>query len=173
MTDPEVSGPLAAGSKPNSAPSAIAQGPQINRLTKRRDFLQCAAAFKAGKTLIGVQARFRDDGMPTIRIGYTATKRVGNAVLRNRAKRRMRALSQALIAEQGFAGCDYVWIARPITPEAEWGQLRDEARSALFQLKRALKRQYEPVPREADGAVPITPSASTRASLVKHTQSKP
>lgn len=143
------------------------------RLTRRRDFLQCATAFKAGKTLIGVQARFRNDGAPVIRVGFTATKRVGNAVLRNRAKRRMRALSQALIAEQGCAGCDYVWIARPVTSEAEWSRLHDEARSALLQLKRALQRQHDQIERDTDGASSIAPPQSERPSDIAHTQSKP
>jgi len=60
-----------------------------------------------------VQARRRDDGEAAgMRVGYTCSKKVGNAVTRNRAKRRLRAVAADILTEQGRDGWDYVLIGR-------------------------------------------------------------
>jgi ribonuclease P protein component len=56
--------------------------------------------------------RDRADGDPAKRIGFTVTKKIGNAVVRNRMKRRFRALARDVIASQGIAGADHVLIGR-------------------------------------------------------------
>ena len=80
-------------------------------MKKRADFLACARALKAPGPGFVLQARPREAAGP-IRIGFTASKKVGNAVARNRAKRRLRALARAILPAQGKPGWDYVLIAR-------------------------------------------------------------
>ncbi|SDJ14491.1 ribonuclease P protein component [Lutimaribacter saemankumensis] len=59
-----------------------------------------------------VQARDRRDGTDAIRVGFTCSKKVGNAVARNRAKRRMREAARAILPSHGRPGWDYVLIGR-------------------------------------------------------------
>lgn len=59
-----------------------------------------------------VQARERQDQTDALRVGYTCSKKVGNAVERNRAKRRLRAIARDVLATRGQAGWDYVLIGR-------------------------------------------------------------
>ncbi len=84
-------------------------------LQHRRDFLAAAKARKAVTDGFILQYRARRDDSDDIRVGFTASKKVGNAVIRNRAKRRMRALANGLLPTCGEAGCDYVLIARKNT----------------------------------------------------------
>ena len=85
-----------------------------------------------------VEARRRDDGGP-VRLGFTATKKIGNAVIRNRAKRRLRAAAAALTPSLALPACDYVFIARDGTPEAPWDSLLDDVGKALIRLRTALE----------------------------------
>jgi len=71
---------------------------------------------------------------PTIGVGFTATKRIGGAVVRNRAKRRLREAARLLLPVHGKAGCDYVFIARQGAAERPWPRLLDDVKSALIRL---------------------------------------
>ena len=77
--------------------------------------------------------RPRDDEDPTMRVGFTVTKKIGNAVVRNRMKRRFRALARETLPEHGIAGADHVLIGRAGGVEREHANLAAE-------LKRALKK---------------------------------
>ena len=81
-----------------------------------------------------VQARDRADGGAVIRAGFTATKRIGNAVVRNRAKRRLREAVRRLLPLHGRCGHDYVFIARGGTAKRPWERLLDDVKSALISL---------------------------------------
>jgi ribonuclease P protein component len=79
--------------------------------------------------------RDRADGDETARVGFTVTKKIGNAVVRNRMKRRLRALSREVLAEQGVAGADHVLIGRAGGIERDYAGLRGELQKALAKVK--------------------------------------
>ena len=87
----------------------------MSTMKARKDFLAAARAKRAHKPGFVLQARQRqgEEPEPTgIRIGYTCSKKVGNAVARNRAKRRLRAVAQDVLPDAGHPGWDYVLIGR-------------------------------------------------------------
>jgi len=77
-----------------------------------------------------------DDHEGSVRAGFTATKKIGNAVVRNRAKRRLREAARLLLPLHGRAGTDYVFIARAATPDRAWPALLDDVETALISLAR-------------------------------------
>ncbi|WP_395613669.1 ribonuclease P protein component [Allosphingosinicella sp.] len=79
--------------------------------------------------------RPRNDGDPAMRLGLTVSKKVGNAVTRNRMKRRFRELARAILPEAGHAGADHVLIGRQNGIERDYALLADELRKALAKLK--------------------------------------
>jgi len=78
----------------------------------------------------------REDGDPTIRYGITVTRKIGNAVVRNRMKRRFRALAAELLPAHGVPGADHVLIGRSGGIERDFGLLREELRKALQKATR-------------------------------------
>jgi ribonuclease P protein component len=133
--------------RPKGAVAPPGQGPQapvgVNptsrplRLKKRAEFLAARKGVRAGRPLVTVEARKRDDP-GAARVGFTATKRIGGAVVRNRAKRRLRAAVDQLVPTLAQPGCDYVFIARQGTSQAPWPSLLDDVRKALLRLRPAL-----------------------------------
>ena len=87
----------------------------MTTLARRRDFLAAARARRQSSPSLTLQARHRaaDEAPDGIRVGYTCSKKVGNAVARNRAKRRLRAAARARHPRPGRSGWDYVLIGRP------------------------------------------------------------
>lgn len=75
--------------------------------------------------------RQRGDGSEVKRIGYTVSKKVGGAVVRNRMKRRFRALAAELLPEAGLAGADHILIGRQSGIERDYASLREELAKAL------------------------------------------
>lgn len=76
--------------------------------------------------------------LPILRVGFTVSRKVGNAVVRNRARRRLRELARMLLPAHGIPGADHVFIARSRDPEAPFGQLRAEVEQALGKAKQRL-----------------------------------
>ena len=71
-----------------------------------------------------------------MRVGFTVTKKIGGAVVRNRMKRRFRALAQEIVPANGFPGSDHVMIGRARGLEREFGLLRSELAKALDGLRK-------------------------------------
>jgi ribonuclease P protein component len=86
----------------------------VSTLKKRADFLRAAKARRVGTPAFLLQARKRreDEEADGIRVGFTCSKKVGNAVARNRAKRRLREIARAVLPLEGRPGWDYVLIGR-------------------------------------------------------------
>jgi ribonuclease P protein component len=80
--------------------------------------------------------RDRKESDSNMRVGFTVTKKIGGAVVRNRMKRRFRALAREIIPAKGFAGADHVMIGRAKGIEREFGLLRAELGQALDRLRK-------------------------------------
>ncbi len=110
-------------------------------LKRRSQFLFVRKGTDYRTRSVVVQARRRptaSDDKTSIGIGLTATKKIGNAVIRNRAKRRLRAAAAALLPQFGVAGTDYVFIARRDTAALAWQRLLDDMEKALVSLASTL-----------------------------------
>ena len=140
--------PQGAGPPPRQGPQApfsLIATPPVRRLKRRAEFLRARQGVSERRKSLVVQARMR--ALPAgghIGEGFTATKRVGNAVIRNRAKRRLRAAAQALLPQYGRPGCDYVFIARRDTATIGWPRLLDDMKSALISLSACLDERSGP-----------------------------
>ncbi|MDW4549748.1 ribonuclease P protein component [Defluviimonas sp. D31] len=134
MTPPEapVQGQIGRGTETPPAVSVCLT------LTKRADFLRAAQARRQGMPGFLLQARQRRENEPggaAIRIGYTCSKKLGNAVARNRAKRRLREIARAVLPTQGQPGWDYVLVGRPeATATRDFALMRADLERALRQI---------------------------------------
>lgn len=120
---------------------------KIQRIRARADFLKAARTglcYKSGILL--VQCRKRDSGcvrsgvQEGLRVGFTASKKVGNAVVRNRCKRRMRAAAELVFKDVTKENVDYVFIARRMMYSAEWSLILRTFKSAVSYLNKNIKR---------------------------------
>ena len=100
-------------------------------LKKRADFLAANAGRRAATPGFVLLVRDRRDEDPQIRVGFTVSKKVGNAVVRNRMKRRFRELAREIVATDGFPGSDHVMIGRAGGIERDYSVLRQDLARAL------------------------------------------
>ncbi|MBM3612679.1 MAG: ribonuclease P protein component, partial [Alphaproteobacteria bacterium] len=87
--------------------------PKPERLRRRAEFLRAASALRQGTDAFLLQGRPRADGSDAIRVGFTCSRKVGNAVMRNRARRRLREIARAILPGLARPGWDYVLVGRP------------------------------------------------------------
>lgn len=119
-----------------AADSAAAPGaaPAIDRIRKRRDFLAANAGVRVPMPAFVLLVK--PAGRPVARVGFTVSKKVGNSVARNRARRRLREAARLLLPDAGIAGADHVFIARPREAELPWAQLLEQVSEALAKARR-------------------------------------
>ena len=113
---------------PRSRPQ---QAQRLTTLTKRPDFLAANAGKRAPTPGFVLLVRDRADGDSLRRVGFTVTKKIGGAVVRNRMKRRFRALAREILPVSGHAGCDHVMIGRASGIKREFDALRADLQKAL------------------------------------------
>ena len=105
----------------------------MERLTRRTDFRAAAAGMRASVGAFVVQARRRAETGP-VRIGFTVSRQVGNAVERNRVRRRLREIVRLAQGSGMRAGHDYVLIGRHAALKAPFGEMRRELDAALSRI---------------------------------------
>jgi ribonuclease P protein component len=117
------------------------EGSSVGRLKRRADFLRVAAARRkwAAPGLILQAAPQPEAVSESIRVGFTASRKVGNAVKRNRARRRLKALVAEMIAAGAKPGLDLVLIARTATVDRPFDELRRDLQQSLQRTKAARK----------------------------------
>ena len=93
---------------------------EVVRLAVRPQFLFVRGGLSERRKSLVIQARMRGDPSSHIGEGFTATKKTGNAVIRNRARRRLKAAARELLPRLGVPGADYVFIARMDTTGIGW-----------------------------------------------------
>ena len=112
-----------------------ANGAGLITLSRRADFLAANNGRRAPMPGFVLLVRPRNDGSDAIRIGYTVTKKIGGAVIRNRMKRRFRALAAELLPLEGVPGADHVLIGRAGGIERPFDSLRRELSKALSKVR--------------------------------------
>jgi ribonuclease P protein component len=103
-------------------------------IKKRSDFLAANRGKRYATPGFVLLVRDRQDDNPAIRLGITITKKVGNAVIRNRMRRRFRALALEMLADKGKAGADHILIGRDSGIERDFDALRADMVKALGKL---------------------------------------
>jgi len=110
----------------------------LNRITQRKDFLRLTKAQRVHSTSFVLQSHNRKDDAP-MRVGFTCSKKVGNAVARNRAKRRLREIARLILPISGQPGHDYVLIGRAnVTATTDFAAMHAELTQSLQKLQSAL-----------------------------------
>jgi len=107
----------------------------------RRDFLAAAKAASASTPGLRLQGRDRGDGNAITRVGFTCSKKVGNAVARNRAKRRLREAARLALPDIARPGWDYVLIGlRDRTATRAFDDLLADVKDAATRVNEGRRR---------------------------------
>ena len=117
--------------------------PIVGRLKRRPDFLKVAAARTKWVTpglILQARRRAAESSEDTVRVGFTVSRKVGDAVRRNRARRRLRAVAGEVLPERGRPGYDYVLVGRGATVERPYAALVEDLKTALAKVGRAEER---------------------------------
>lgn len=133
------------GSRPETRaePRATDRALKLVTIKSRADFLRARDGRRHGLLGLAVEACRSPEGAAgpgVARVGFTASRRVGGAVQRNRAKRRLRELARRVVTAFGREGHDYVLIARAQTLTREFAELENDLCAAISALHAALDR---------------------------------
>jgi ribonuclease P protein component len=116
----------------------------VERLKKRADFLRVASVrrkWAAPGLVLQAACEPTDQGNGGVRVGFTVTKKVGNSVIRNRVKRRLRAIAQDLMPDNAVPGWDYVMIGRHTTINRDYKDLQSDLLTALKKVSGSPKQR--------------------------------
>jgi ribonuclease P protein component len=130
----------------------------VERLRKRADFLDAATGPRATAAAFVLQARERGDTGPS-RVGFTVSKKVGNAVERNRVRRRLREIVRLSDAGRLRAGSDYVLVGRRAALGAPFGQLIEDFSHALERVHQQRRAPGRPAARRGGERGKVSPGA--------------
>jgi ribonuclease P protein component len=108
--------------------------PPYKVITKRADFLSANRGKRYATPVFVLLVHGRKDDDPAIRLGITITKKVGNAVIRNRMRRRFRELMREMLAQKGKGGADHILIGRAGGIEQDFALLRADLQKALGKI---------------------------------------
>ena len=108
----------------------------MERLRQRVDFLAAASGIKVPAAAFVLQARKRTDDGPA-RFGFTVSKKVGNAVERNRVRRRLRDIVRCSDGNRMLSGHDYVLIGRRAALKVPFARIAEEFEGALRRMRAA------------------------------------
>ncbi len=103
---------------------------------KRKDFLRVAQAFYVATHNMVLQAALSLSETDNLFVGYTATKKIGNAVCRNRSKRRLRVVAHEVLPVYALPNVDYIFIARNSTASCPYSELKKDT---IYAIKRINK----------------------------------
>jgi len=118
----------------------IAQSSPVGRLRRRADFLRVAGArrkWAAPGLILQASPQSEPDPEHPVRVGFTASRKVGNAVMRNRARRRLKAVVAELVGRHAKPGYDLVLIARTATCTCPFEDLKRDLLQGLKRTKAA------------------------------------
>ena len=116
----------------------IAQSSPVGRLRRRADFLRVAGArrkWAAPGLILQASPQPEPDPAFPVRVGFTASRKVGNAVMRNRARRRLKAVVAELVGQHAKPGIDLVLIARTATCTCPFDDLKRDLLQGLKRTK--------------------------------------
>lgn len=132
------------------APSRAAAPLRLTRLKKRAEFVRTACGVRAVTPGLVLQCRpsARNGAQGAARVGFTATKKLGGAVVRNRVKRRLRAAASRVMPARALPGYDYVLIGRSGTAARAFNRLVEDLETALHRVHRKPPRERRPAQRE-------------------------
>ena len=121
---------------------------KILTFKKRKDFLRVAKQYYIATHNVVVQAAHSLCSDENIYVGYTATKKIGNAVVRCKAKRRLRAIVREILFENATQNVDYIFIARNSTAFCDYNELKKDTIFAIKKLNKNFTNTNQPTPNE-------------------------
>lgn len=144
--------PITPGLHSESPPPESKSLLRLERIRTRPDFLRAQRGLRQGSKALGLETCPTPDALAkdgTVRLGFTASRKVGGAVQRNRAKRRLRAAAASILPLYGRERRDYVLIARTATLSRPFAQLLKDLTQALDGAHAAMDRAAHEVAKHA------------------------
>ena len=116
---------------------------KILTFKKRKDFLRVARGHYVATHNMVLQATHSLCEKKDFFVGYTATKKIGNAVIRNLSKRRLRAVARENLAQFGLSNVDYVFIAKKTTHSCDFEELKKDVVYAIKKINKNFSQNDE------------------------------